>query len=461
MTDEQNNSTEQVVDIDSLQQDTHNFNRGTEQGQELMEKSFSELGAGRSILVDKNGNIIAGNKSQKAAKAAGIKKVRIIETTGDELVAVKRTDIDIDSAEGRKMALLDNLTTQVNLAWDPSEIDAVSSEIEGFDPSDYGFDPSQYATGPAADPNEADKVKEDDFDPDAEHYEPVTRQGDIWLLGNHRLMCGDSTKTEDVARLMQGEKADLWLTDPPYNVEYVGAKDRMLSHMGAKELKHEEIENDVMSNEEFADFLKKAFKNCADVLKDVGAFYVWAPQDRNIMELISAFNYAGLPIKQQLVWVKSSFVMGWHDYKYRHEPCYYGWKGKQREHYFINVQNRTTVYQDGEEIDIDKMKKSEMQKLLHDILDNPTPTTVIDCPKPQRSADHPTMKPVRLFGYQMANSSRPGDIILDTFGGSGTTIIAAQQLDRRARLMELDPHYCDVIIARWEKLTGEKARKAE
>jgi site-specific DNA-methyltransferase (adenine-specific) len=125
------------------------------------------------------------------------------------------------------------------------------------------------------------------------------------------------------------------------------------------------------------------------------------------------------------------------------------------------VRNRTTVYQDGEEIDIDKMKKSEMQKLLHDILDNPTPTTVIDCPKPQRSADHPTMKPVRLFGYQMANSSRPGDIILDTFGGSGTTIIAAQQLDRRARLMELDPHYCDVIIARWEKLTGEKARKAE
>jgi ParB-like chromosome segregation protein Spo0J len=143
MTDEQINSTEQVVDIDTLQQDTHNFNRGTEQGQQLMEKSFSELGAGRSILVDKNGNIIAGNKSQKAAKAAGIKKVRIIETTGDELVAVKRTDIDIDSAEGRKMALLDNLTTQVNLAWDPSEINAVSSEIEGFDPSDYGFDPSQ------------------------------------------------------------------------------------------------------------------------------------------------------------------------------------------------------------------------------------------------------------------------------------------------------------------------------
>jgi len=131
---------EKVIDITELAQDTHNFNKGTEQGQELMERSFKELGAGRSILVDKNGNIIAGNKSQQAAIAAGIKKVRVIETTGDELVAVKRTDIDIDSAEGRRMALLDNLTTQVNLAWDPEQIEAVSSEIDGFDPNDYGFD---------------------------------------------------------------------------------------------------------------------------------------------------------------------------------------------------------------------------------------------------------------------------------------------------------------------------------
>ena len=143
MTKEQTDSKEQVVDIDSLRQDTHNFNRGTEEGQQLMERSFKELGAGRSILLDREGNIIAGNKSQEAARKAGIKRVRIVETTGDELVAVKRTDIDIDSAEGRRMALLDNLTTQVNLAWDPSEIEAVSSEIEGFDPSDYGFDPSQ------------------------------------------------------------------------------------------------------------------------------------------------------------------------------------------------------------------------------------------------------------------------------------------------------------------------------
>ena len=151
MTKEQTDSKEQVVDIDSLRQDTHNFNRGTEEGQQLMERSFKELGAGRSILLDREGNIIAGNKSQEAARKAGIKRVRIVETTGDELVAVKRTDIDIDSAEGRRMALLDNLTTQVNLAWDPSEIEAVSSEIEGFDPSDYGFEMDDVV--PDFDPN--------------------------------------------------------------------------------------------------------------------------------------------------------------------------------------------------------------------------------------------------------------------------------------------------------------------
>ena len=131
---------EKVIDIEELAQDRHNFNRGNEQGQELMERSFKELGAGRSILLDRNGNIIAGNKSQKAAIAAGIKRVRVVETTGDELVAVKRTDVDIDSAEGRKMAYLDNLTTQVNLTWDQTELEAVQADVEGFDIADFGID---------------------------------------------------------------------------------------------------------------------------------------------------------------------------------------------------------------------------------------------------------------------------------------------------------------------------------
>ena len=147
---------EKVIDIEELAQDRHNFNRGNEQGQELMERSFKELGAGRSILLDRNGNIIAGNKSQKAAIAAGIKRVRVVETTGDELVAVKRTDVDIDSAEGRKMAYLDNLTTQVNLTWDETELEAVQADVEGFDIADFGID----LGFPTADPDEADKVAE-------------------------------------------------------------------------------------------------------------------------------------------------------------------------------------------------------------------------------------------------------------------------------------------------------------
>jgi site-specific DNA-methyltransferase (adenine-specific) len=272
-------------------------------------------------------------------------------------------------------------------------------------------------------------------------------------------MCGDSTKAEDVARLMNGEQADLWLTDPPYNVEYVGAKKRRDAELGDKQSVHEEIENDVMGDEEYVNLLRSVFKNSIDVLSPIGAYYIWSPPGHNQIAFSNALDYVGLPFKQQLIWRKNSFVLGWNDYHYQHEVCFYGYKGKQREHYYVNSRNRTTVYSDGEEIDIDKMKKSEMQKLLHDILDNPTPTTVIDCPKPQKSADHPTMKPVRLFGYQIANSSRQGNIILDTFGGSGTTMIACEQLGRKARLMELDPHYCDVIIARWEKLTGQKAVK--
>ena len=446
---------EKVIDIEELAQDTHNFNKGNEQGQELMERSFKEMGAGRSILIDRNGHIIAGNKSQKAAIAAGIKKVRVIETTGDELVAVKRTDVDIDSAEGRKMAYLDNLTTQVNLTWDQTELEAVQADVEGFDIADFGFD----IGFPTGDPDEADKVTEDDFDPD-EHYEPTSKAGDIFQLGDHRLMCGDSTNAEDVAKLMNGEQADLWLTDPPYNVDYNQKYNDMLdAGVGSpNSIRHEDISNDKMSDADFDNFLLNAFSAANNVMKAGCSFYVWTAQGHILTQFASALDKVGLEFRQQIIWRKNTFVPGRSDYQWIHEPCFYGWKAGAA-HYFTKHRDRSTVYSDGEEIDIDKMKKAEMQKLLHEILDNRTPISVIDCQKPARSEYHPTMKPVRLFGYQIANSSRPGNIILDTFGGSGTTIVACEQLGRKARLMELDPHYCDVIIARWEKLTGQKAIK--
>ena len=430
-----------VIDIQELVQDKHNFNKGTEKGAELMERSFKELGAGRSVLVDRNGNIIAGNKSQKAAIAAGIKKVRVIETTGDELIAVKRTDIDIDSKKGRELALADNLTTQVNLSWDEAELQAVA-ETTGLDADDWGLELDL----PSVDPDEAGKVEEDDFDEEKEKIEPICQPGDVWMLGNHRLMCGDSTKPDDVAKLMGGGMADLWLTDPPYNVAVQNSKGMTIA-------------NDNMANDEFRTFLREAFAAANTVLAKGCPFYIWFSSKEHI-NFEGALNDNGLTVRQELIWNKNHFILGRAHYHWKHEPCLYGWKGDSCR-YFIDVRNRSSVIQDEDELNIDKMKASEMRELLHRIYEDRIPTTVINCMKPIKDDDHPTMKPVRLFGYQMANSSRPGDIVLDTFGGSGTTIVAAEQLGRKARMMELDPHYCDVIIARWEKYTGLKAIKIQ
>ena len=249
---------EHTINIEELVQDDHNLNKGTKEGQRLMERSFRELGAGRSILVDRDGRIIAGNKSQLAAMAAGIKRVRVIETEGDELIAVKRTDLSLDSKEGRELAYADNLTTQVNLAWDEIELDHLQTEVEGFDPSSWGL-PEGIDLGAIDDDKE---VEEDEFDEEKDPIETVCQPGDLWQLGNHRLKCGDSTKKEDVLDLMQGETANLWLTDPPYNVAIENSK-------GMK------IANDNMSSDEFLKFLTGAFKAAEAVMAKGCPFYVW------------------------------------------------------------------------------------------------------------------------------------------------------------------------------------------
>ena len=430
----------EVVNIDDLIQDDHNFNKGNEQGAQLLERSFRECGAGRSVLIDKDNRLVGGNKAQKGFKAAGKKKVIIVDSDADTLVAVRRKDVSLDSAEGRKMAYLDNLTTQVNLTWDETELQAVQADVEGFDIADFGID----LGFPTGDPDEADKVTEDDFDEQKEPVETICQPGDLWQLGNHRLMCGDSTKKEDVAKLMQGELAHLWLTDPPYNV-------------AVKNSQGMTIANDNMASDEFRIFLRNAFAAAYPVLDKGCPFYVWFASKEHI-NFEGALNDVGLQVRQELIWNKNHFILGRAHYQWKHEPCLYGWKGDSCR-YFIDVRNRASVIEDHEELNIDKMKAAEMRALLHKIYEERIPTTVINCMKPNKDEDHPTMKPVRLFGYQMANSSRPGDIILDSFGGSGTTIVAAEQLGRKARLMEYDPHYSDVIIARWEKLTGQKAVK--
>lgn len=432
----ENEKQTEVVDIRDIIPDDHNFNKGTDKGREMIEKSFRELGAGRSILLDKNNRIIAGNKSQQAAIATGITKVRIVDTEGDEIVAVRRRDVDLDSKVGRELAFADNATQQVSLAWDEAELQQAADDY-GLDIDEWGVELPETAN--TTDEQEAD---EDDFDEKKDPVQAITQPGDLWQLGAHRLLCGDSTKKEDVAKLMQGELAHLWLTDPPYNV-------------AVKNSQGMTIANDNMASDEFRIFLRNAFAAAYPVLDKGCPFYVWFASKEHI-NFEGALNDVGLQVRQELIWNKNHFILGRAHYQWKHEPCLYGWKGDSCR-YFIDVRNRASVIEDNTEINIDKMKAAEMRALLHKIYDERIPTTVINCMKPNKDEDHPTMKPVRLFGYQMANSSRPGDIILDSFGGSGTTIVAAEQLGRKARLMEYDPHYSDVIIARWEKLTGKKA----
>lgn len=284
--------------------------------------------------------------------------------------------------------------------WDMDELDAAAIDIPALQ--------DEHPTN-----EEAADVEEDDFDENTDDITARVQRGDIWQLGEHRLICGDSTKAEDIAALMAGEQADLWITDPPYNVNYEGGTDDKLK-----------IANDNMNSGDFLQFLTAAFKAANSVLKAGCAFYIWYASREHI-NFETALQNADFTVREQLIWNKSSLVLGRFDYHYKHEPCLYGWK-------------------DG---------------AAHNWYNDRSQTTVMDFEKPRKNDLHPTMKPVPLFAYQIANSSKKGDVVLDTFGGSGTTIIACENLQRKARCVELDPHYCDVIIARWEKLTNKQAKK--
>ncbi len=243
---------------------------------------------------------------------------------------------------------------------------------------------------------------------------------------------------------MDGQQADLVVTDPPYNVAITNSQGMT-------------IQNDNMDSEDFRKFLTGAFAAMESVMKQGAAFYVWFASCEHI-NFEKSLNAAGLKVREELIWNKNAFVLGRQDYQHKYEPCLYGWKDGAA-HYFFNSRKECDVIPDGEELDLSKMKKDEMRDLLKRILNVSPDTDVLNFNKPTKNTDHPTMKPVELFGYLVRNSSRKGQIVLDLFGGSGTTMVVAEQMERNARLMELDPHYCDVILARWEKLTGKQAVK--
>jgi DNA modification methylase len=241
--------------------------------------------------------------------------------------------------------------------------------------------------------------------------EPITKPGDIWVLGKHRLMCGDSTSIDHLERLCDGQAVDMWLTDPPYNVAYEGGTKEKLT-----------IKNDSMEDDQFRQFLRDAYTAADTVMKAGAVFYIWHA-DSEGYNFRGAAKDAGWTVRQCLIWKKSSLVLGRQDYQWQHEPCLYGWKDGAGHLWAADRKQ----------------------------------TTILEFDKPSRNGEHPTMKPVALFEYQMLNNTKGGDIVLDSFGGSGTTLIAAEKNGRVARLMELDPKYCDVIVKRWEDFTGKKA----
>lgn len=375
--------------------DKRNYRKHSDRNQELINKSLKECGAGRSIVIDNEDNIIAGNGIYQQAQKLGI-KTKIIETDGSELVVVKRTDLATDDDKRKQLAVMDNSTS------DSSEFDfALLNE-------DFDIEVLEEWGIPDLSFEEPKEIVEDEV---PEVVQTKCKLGDIWQLGEHKLMCGDSTIMTDVQKLMNGELADLLLTDPPYNVAYEGkTKDKL------------KIQNDSMSDSNFREFLKDAFQSANAVMKPGAVFYIWHA-DSEGYNFRGACKDVGWQVRQCIIWNKNVMVMGRQDYQWKHEPCLYGWKDGA-SHLWASDRKQTTV---------------------------------LDFNKPSRNGEHPTMKPVALFDYQIKNNTKGADIVLDLFGGSGTTLIACEQDDRKARLMEFDPHYCDVIITRWEKLTGKKA----
>lgn len=413
--------------------------RRNDEAVKYVAKSIQEFGFKVPIVIDKDGVIVCGHTRYKAAKKLKLETVPCIQAD------------DLTEEQIKAFRLADNRVGEI-AEWDISLLGEELDELVDFDMEQFGFEDI------LADMEEESEIEEDDFDIDEEYREdepPIAQYGEIYQLGNHRLMCGDSTKAEDVEKLMNGNQADLVITDPPYNVDY-SSKNEILNKAGKGNCIQRDIENDNKSSEEFADFLSAAFSNMKDALKPGGAFYIWYANMKH-REFETGLCNAGMLHRQVLIWVKNIFVLGMADYQWKHEPCLYGWK-EGAAHYFVDDRTNTTVIEDNRQ-DFKKMKKQDLVKLLEDIYSDKVSTSIIHENKPAISDLHPTMKPIKLFGRLIKNSSKQKENVLDLFGGSGTTIMACEQLNRNAFVMEYDPKYVDAIIKRWENYTGQKAEK--
>jgi DNA modification methylase len=359
--------------------------------------SIKEWGWTTPVLIDPDGGIIAGHGRVLAAQQIGIAEVPCMVAEG------------WTEAQRRAYVIADNKLA-LNAGWDDDALRVELEELRGldFDLSLTGFDDDEIELL-IPDVDGESKVDEESVPPTETHA--VTAAGDIWSLGKHRLMCGSATNINDMELLCDGASVDMWLTDPPYNVAYTGkTKDAL------------QIKNDSMSDNDFRQFLRDAYVTADCVMKPGAVFYIWHADSEGYNFRGAAMD-AGWTVRQCLIWEKSALVMGRQDYHWKHEPCLYGWKGGAG-HLWASDRKQTTI---------------------------------LSFDRPNRNGEHPTMKPVALFEYQMLNNTNGGDIVLDSFGGSGTTMIAAEKNGRVAFLMELDPIYCDVIVRRWQEFTGKDA----
>lgn len=378
-----------TVSIDQIKPYENNP-RNNDDAVDAVANSIKEFGWQQPIVVDNGGVIIAGHTRYKAAKQLKLKEVPIV-------VADNLTEEQVNAYR-----LADNKSGEL-ATWDDEELQEELDKILDIDMTDFGFDLETEL--------EDDEVIDDDYEEEVPE-EPKSKLGQVYQLGRHRLMCGDSTKPEDVKKLMNGVQADLLITDPPYNVNYEGKQDSKMT-----------IKNDHQEAENFYKFLLEAFTNAKDNMKAGAAFYIWYASSEAVNFNRSAVD-AGLSVRQELIWAKNQMIIGRQDYQWQHEPCLYGWADGGSHSWYSDRKQ----------------------------------TTILNFDKPQRSDLHPTMKPIPLFDYQIKNSSKSGDNVLDLFGGSGTTLMACEQDGRNAYLMEFDPRYVDVIIDRWEKFTGETAK---
>lgn len=356
--------------------------------------SIKEFGFKVPIIVDKDSVIIAGHTRYKAAKKLGLKEVPVIRAE------------DLTPEQVKAFRIMDNKSSEL-ATWD---YETLLQEIEALKLDDYnleftGFELNEIETMiNKYNPQEVQEDNSFDIEGQLESIEePKTKKGDIWLLGNHRLLCGDSTIKEDVEKLMNGQKAKMVFTDPPYNVAYEGGTEERLT-----------IQNDNMSNDEFYNFLLKVFTNYFDLMEEGAPIYV-CHADSEGENFRRAYREAGLKLAECIIWVKNTFVMGRQDYHWRHEPILYGWK-EGKAHYFVDDRTQDTVW---------------------------------EIPKPQRNGEHPTMKPLALCVKAIKNSCKPKELVVDLFGGSGSTLVAAAEVERICYTMELDEKYCDVIVLRY------------